>query len=107
VSQARRLLRKAQRAGQTKPHPVRKGPPALNVNYQELETKLLQKVLERAKDRRHPLDYLAVNLEQEARRILKTYGGASAEVSPTGRMTLHDPPVYVQAGKAWRRIPED
>ena len=99
-----------ERAGEPRPHRARREPPVFNVNYKELEEKLYAGLLQKAKDSRPSLNYDARGIEEltrEAERILKVYGNVTAEVSPTGRTTLQDPPVYAQAGTKWRRIPED
>ena len=110
MSLGRKLRRGMERAGEPRPHRARREPPVFNVNYKELEEKLFAGLLQKTKDFRHPLNYDARGIEEltrEAERILKVYGNVTAEVSPTGRMSLHDPPVYVQAGTKWKRVPED
>lgn len=106
MSLGRSIGRKMTRAGLPRPHRTRKEPPVFNVNYKELEEKLAASVM----SLKRPLNYDTHDLERitrELERVLMTYGSVSAEVSPTGRMTIQDPPIYVQAGTEWRRIPED
>jgi len=115
MSLGRRIGRKMARAGQPKPRPARTALKEtrayFNANYKELEEKALAKMLEAGLTKKlagksydiHSLD----ELEREGSRLLKVYGNVRAETSPTGRMTLQDPPVYVQTREGWRRIPED
>lgn len=80
------------------------------VNYKKLEEEMLARLMADREPFRFPLDYdlhKLSKLELELRRQLLIYGNASAEVSATGRVVVHDPPVYVQAGDRWVRVPRD